>query len=474
MKISECVARAIVLVNNNLDLANIEISGTIISLKACQNNGRTGMTYLTLSDGDSANDKIDAVLYQVNDKLEENVIIKCRGRLQIYVSQRDSRKQLQYRIQSFEICGQSGDSLYIKLKQKLVSDGVITREHKPIPKMPRKIGLIGGIKNDGTFDVLNKLNTVCFCEVYVYDTVLTPSVMIERINYANYHNVCDVLLIVRGGGSKEDLATLNDYDLAVCVKQSKIPIISGIGHTMDHTIIDDVSDQSCETPTATAYSIMAKYEGCLTDIEILMSRYNEIVKSCASTINTLYEKLNVIEHAYDLTVERFMDRFNSLIIGINSNIVLCTNSVNSAITQECWQLTSDITHKCKLFKSIVLNISDNINEEHTKLCNTHNDMINSYESQIDDMLFACAKIENTVTISVSRLFNDMSSFGVKVFSDAKHRVLGPDVIALDTGSVKGIPVSDDKQLLTMKDASKYDTFTLVFLDGSMEVKKISQ
>lgn len=449
MKISECVARAIVLVNNNLDLANMEISGTIISLKACQNNGRTGMTYLTLSDGDSANDKIDAVLYQVNSKLEENVIIKCRGRLQIYVSQRDSRKQLQYRIQSFEICGQSGDSLYIKLKQKLLTDGIITREHKPIPKMPKKIGLIGGIKNDGTFDVLNKLNTVCFCEVYVYDTVLTPSIMIDRINYANEHNICDVLLIVRGGGSKEDLATLNDYDLAVCVKQSKIPIISGIGHTMDHTIVDDVSDQSCETPTATAYNIMAKYEGCLTDIKILMSRYNEIVKSCTSTINTLYEKLNVIEHAYDLTVERFMDRFNSLIIGINSNIALCTTSVNSAITQECWQLTSDITHKCKLFKSIVSNISDNINEEHTKLCNTHNDMINSYESQIDDMFFACTKIENNVTIGVSKLFNDMSSFSVKVFSG-------------------------DKQLLTMDDANKYDTLTVVFLDGSIEVKKISQ
>jgi len=444
MKIRDCVYKVITLVNRNSDLNNLEITGTIISIRQCCNNGSSGMTYLTISDGDTASDKIDMVIYKIDDLLMENIIIKCFGGLQIYVSNRDSRKQLQFRVNKYEICGECNDNMYSKLKQQLINDHIITLPRKQIPVLPKKIGIIGGIKNDGTFDVLNKLNLHCFCDVYVYDTILKPSDMIERINYANTNPICDVLLIVRGGGSKEDLATLNDYNLAVCVKNSQIPIISGIGHTMDHTIIDDVSDKCCETPTATAYDMIDRYNDCDKQVEQLIDSFNTHINKLFTMFEIFDDKLNVINDAYDMTVLRFIDRFNSLISNINTYITSCEMILNSSFTQECWRQSNSIIHQCKLFKSIVINIVDVVNEKNTDLTFSYSQEIESYETDIVYMIDKLMTIENKCSSGLTHLTNELGNFNARV-------------------------LDGDLQLLTKQDCLNAKQLRIVFLDGSVDL-----
>lgn len=424
MKIRDCVAKAVLLVNRNTEINNIEISGSIMNSRQCANIGKNGMTYLTISDGDSATDKIDSVIYTINDKLVDNTIIKCRGCIQIYVSQRDSRKSLQFRIISYEICGVSGDSMYIKLKQRLQTDGIIDTPRKHIPQHPKIIGLIGGVKNDGTFDVLNKLNMYCSCQVYIYDTVLTPTCIMERIEYANLQNTCDVLLIVRGGGSKEDLATLNDYDLAICVKNSRIPIISGIGHTLDHTIIDDVSDMSCETPTATAYYIIDKYAIYDTQITSMIGQFNNLVEKTSSSISVAYDMLRAIEDAYQLTTVRFLNRYNILITNVYSYIHTINDTLAKEMLSNLVQLTDDVKYKCKLYKSVVKNTYDDINENHWKITLANNDTVIYYEKQVSDMFNKLLALETVNNRELSMLNTEISTFSPKVCSNGEPLISG--------------------------------------------------
>ena len=449
MRIRDVVSKVISLINCNVNLMNIEITGTIINLKSCPTYGRSGMTYLTISDGDEVNDKIDAIIYTTDTKINNNSIIKCHGRMQLYVNQRDSRKQLQYHIQTYEICGISGDSSYTKLKQKLLDDNVITNIYKTIPKFPKKIGIIGGTKNDGTFDVLNKLRDKYFGDVYVYDTVLTPVNIIERINYANNQNICEVLMIVRGGGSKDDIATLNDYDLAVTVKQSKIPIISGIGHTLDHTIVDDVADHYCETPTSTAYFINGKYEIYSTDQKILRFRYNEITSKIKSLIESMYDKISIIDNIYGSMIDKYISKYNSITNNIHHTIKSNKNLCDTYISQEHQKINNSITYNTKLYRSIIINIADILNEKYNCIQNTSRLCNLSYTEKIQDMISKYSQLEIMMTTSLTHIFSVISPFNIKVSSNGTQILTALDAKQL----------SANKQLV------------LKFFDGDVVVER---
>lgn len=147
---------------------------------------------------------------------------------------------------------------YEQLKAILEEQGYFDPKHKkPIPKFPRKIGVITSPTGAVIQDIINTVNRrYRLTEVILYPTLVQGESakyeIARQIEKANRDNLVDVLIVGRGGGSIEDLWAFNEIEVIDAIFKSKIPIISAIGHETDYTISDFVSSLRAPTPTAAA------------------------------------------------------------------------------------------------------------------------------------------------------------------------------------------------------------------------------
>lgn len=151
-------------------------------------------------------------------------------------------------------------SLYLafeQLKKKLSAEGLFNLPKKQIPMFPKRIAVVTSI--DGA--VIRDINTTVRRRYPIAQVVLYPTVVqgdkaaadiARQINRANDRGDFDTLIIGRGGGSMEDLWPFNEEVVARAIANSKIPVISSVGHETDTTIADLVADQRAATPTAAA------------------------------------------------------------------------------------------------------------------------------------------------------------------------------------------------------------------------------
>lgn len=151
-------------------------------------------------------------------------------------------------------------SLYLafeQLKKKLSSEGLFNLPKKPVPMFPKRIAVVTSI--DGA--VIRDINTTVRRRYPIAQVVLYPTVVqgdkaaadiARQIKRANDRGDFDTLIIGRGGGSMEDLWPFNEEVVARAIAESKIPVISSVGHETDTTIADLVADQRAATPTAAA------------------------------------------------------------------------------------------------------------------------------------------------------------------------------------------------------------------------------
>jgi exodeoxyribonuclease VII large subunit len=144
-----------------------------------------------------------------------------------------------------------------ELKKKLQSEGLFdTRFKKPIPKMPGTIGVITSSTGAAFQDICNVLSRRFPVQVKLFHATVqgenAPKELISGLHYFNITKSVDVIIIGRGGGSQEDLFCFNDEGLARAVFASEIPVISAVGHEIDFTICDFVSDLRAPTPSAAA------------------------------------------------------------------------------------------------------------------------------------------------------------------------------------------------------------------------------
>ena len=161
-----------------------------------------------------------------------------------------------------EYAEESGEGLlrqrFELLKQTLQKEGLFDEFHKkPLPKMPKTIGLVTSPKGAAVQDIIKTIKRrYSIVRVIVYPTLVQGNEATKKIasaiDIANQRDECDVIIIARGGGSLEDLWCFNEELVARSIFHSKIPIISGIGHETDFTIADLVADLRAATPTAAA------------------------------------------------------------------------------------------------------------------------------------------------------------------------------------------------------------------------------
>lgn len=181
--------------------------------------------------------------------------VEIRARVSLY----EPRGDYQLQVEGMRRAGQGGlFEAFLRLREQLSAEGLFDAARKREPlAMPRAIGVITSLQAAALRDVLTTLaRRAPHVPVIVYPAPVqgadAAGRLLAALNTANRRAEVDTLLLVRGGGSIEDLWSFNDEALARAVAASAIPVISGVGHETDFTIADFVADIRAPTPTAAA------------------------------------------------------------------------------------------------------------------------------------------------------------------------------------------------------------------------------
>jgi exodeoxyribonuclease VII large subunit len=171
----------------------------------------------------------------------------------------EPRGDYQLQVEALRRAGQ-GDlhEAFLALKQKLEREGLFDPARKrPIVPYPRAVGVITSLAAAALRDVISAMQRRApHVPVYVYPAPVQGAdaalKLVQALQAAIHHNQVDTFLLVRGGGSLEDLWSFNDEALARAIAESPVPVIAGVGHETDFTIADFVADLRAPTPTAAA------------------------------------------------------------------------------------------------------------------------------------------------------------------------------------------------------------------------------
>jgi exodeoxyribonuclease VII large subunit len=181
--------------------------------------------------------------------------VLVRGRVSLY----EQRGDYQFIADYMEEAGEGAlRQRFELLKVKLAAEGLFAAEHKrPLPRLPRRIGVITSPTGAAIRDVLHILRRrFCSIPVLLYPVQVQGGVAASQvartIRRASARAECDVLVLVRGGGSLEDLWAFNEESVARAIYDSAIPVVTGIGHEVDFTIADFVADVRAPTPSGAA------------------------------------------------------------------------------------------------------------------------------------------------------------------------------------------------------------------------------
>jgi exodeoxyribonuclease VII large subunit len=226
----------------------------------------SGHLYFTLKDGEA---QLRVVFFRMQARLlrfrpENGLSVIARGRLSVY----EERGELQMIGEHLEPVGAGALQLaFEQLKKKLAAEGLFdaTRK-KPIPALPRRIGVVTSPQGAALQDILNILHRRHeSLDVLIYPAQVqgeaAPREVASGVRHFDRSRQVDVIIIARGGGSFEDLAAFNDEALARVIAASSLPVISAIGHETDFTICDFVADLRAPTPSAAAELVVrSKHE----------------------------------------------------------------------------------------------------------------------------------------------------------------------------------------------------------------------
>jgi exodeoxyribonuclease VII large subunit len=235
------------------EYSDVWVEGEISNFRAHD----SGHLYFTLKDQDS---QIRAVMFRSQARLlrfrpENGMQIVLRGRVTIY----EDKGELQLSAEYLEPKGAGALQIaFEQLKAKLEAEGMFdAARKKPIPALPRCIGIVTSPQAAALRDILNILrrrhhsaNILIFPAQVQGETA--PTEVSAGLKYFNRARNVDVIIVTRGGGSAEDLAAFNHEGLARTVAASQIPVISAVGHETDVTILDFVADLRAPTPSAAA------------------------------------------------------------------------------------------------------------------------------------------------------------------------------------------------------------------------------
>ncbi len=238
------------LINQQPEFQNVRVQGEVSNYS----RSGAGHVYFTLKEGNHqisvAIFRSDATRLKFLPKDGEEVIVQ--GQLSLY----SARGQYQIVGRNVEPVGIGAlQRAYEELKQRLADEGLFDDIHKkPLPRYPRKIGVVTSETGAAIQDILRQLRErYPLAKVLLHPTLVQGDGAAQGIAFAvqamNQRDDIDVLIVGRGGGSIEDLWAFNEERVARAIFDSRIPVVSAVGHETDFTIADFVADDRASTPT---------------------------------------------------------------------------------------------------------------------------------------------------------------------------------------------------------------------------------
>ena len=270
--------------DNDPGLRNIAIRGELSNYKVYP----SGHHYFTIKDGTGAMKCVmfKSAAMRLRFRPENGMQVIAMGSVTVYV--RDGVYQLYC---TGMVMDGIGDlyAAFEQLKTKLAAQGLFDPAHKkPLPRLPGTIGIITSSAGAAVHDMLRilrkryPLTQVKLLPVRVQG-VEAPAEIAGAIAYANHHKLADLLIVGRGGGSIEDLWAFNDEMVARAIYDSKIPVISAVGHEPDVTISDFVADLRAATPSNAA-------ELAVPDQDALRQTLDEMQNAMAVAMQTKIDR----------------------------------------------------------------------------------------------------------------------------------------------------------------------------------------
>jgi exodeoxyribonuclease VII large subunit len=257
-------------------IGDVWVRGEISNFKAYD----SGHWYFSLKDAEG---QIRCVMFrgrnaQVGFLPKEGDLVEVAANVGMYVPRGD----IQLNVGMLRRAGQGGlYEAFLKLKEKLSAEGLFDESNKRvIPKHPKAIAVVTSAQAAALKDVLTTLaRRAPHIPVTIYPTLVQgvdAPASIKKALEAAYEEArqgdIEVILLVRGGGSIEDLWAFNDESLARLIAKSPVPIVSGVGHETDFTIADFVADLRAPTPTGAAELATPDRQALLQDLEVLTQR----------------------------------------------------------------------------------------------------------------------------------------------------------------------------------------------------------
>ena len=443
------------------NLTNVYLKGEISNFKA----HTRGHYYFTLKDEGS---RINAVMFASSaSKLKftpiDGMKVLVTGKVTIYEATGG------YQIYVNDMLEDGVGNLYIafeQLKKKLESEGLFDKEHKKkIPRMPKRVGIVTASTGAAIRDILTTIKR----RYPITETILFPALVqgkdaaadiARKIEIANTYDI-DTLIVGRGGGSIEDLWPFNEEIVARAIYNSKVPVISAVGHEVDFTIADFVADLRAPTPTAAAELAVVDIN---TVIDYLEKAKNRSYQSIRKLIENKMLILNNLKDSYILKKPTNIYEVKEQLLDI---LIDRTNISMKNIIEK---------YNVRLFKTTNSYVLNNPNILYLgkleNLKNINHRLNKEIEIILNDYKSKMFKLENSFVLNnPSILYKYKEQNLMNIIS--KLEVLNP-LNTLKRGYA--IIKKDDKVINDITSISKDDNLTIQIKNGNIEAKvmKVSE
>ncbi|MBI4335549.1 MAG: exodeoxyribonuclease VII large subunit [Candidatus Omnitrophica bacterium] len=316
---------------------SVWVQGEISNLTAHS----SGHMYFSLKD---ENALLNCAMFRTeNQQLKfvpkDGMQVLCSGRVSIY----DKQGRYQLYAQTMEPKGLGALQLaFQQLKEKLQKEGLFDQARKrPVPFLPRRIGVVTSPTGAAIRDIL-KIATGRFQNVEI---IINPvkvqgetaaAEIAAAVREFNEYGDIDVMIVGRGGGSIEDLWPFNEETVARAIYDSRIPVVSAVGHEVDFTISDFVADVRASTPSEAAKLVIPEKEKLIGEIETF---YMRLTNSFLRKINNLKDRLSQFKESYVLRQpvnlvlrmgQRLDDLTHGLALGLDHLVKLNREAFNTA------------------------------------------------------------------------------------------------------------------------------------------------
>lgn len=272
--VSELNARIKETIEEEVGFEYVWVTGEISNFKG---NYTSGHWYFSLKDASS---QISAVCFKwANQSIkfvpENGMEVICSGIVGVY----EKQGVYQLNVRDMEPKGVGAQALALEqLKEKLLAEGLFSPERKrPLPFLPRRIGIVTSPTGAAIKDILKVLD-VRFPNLEIIISparvqgIEAPGDIINSLNRLYVLPGIDLIILARGGGSKEDLGAFNDEALARVIAKSPVPLVSAVGHEIDFTIADLVADVRAATPSNAAEIVVREKAELLQGIAELKAK----------------------------------------------------------------------------------------------------------------------------------------------------------------------------------------------------------